>query len=220
MHRSLKLLACGAALLLSAPDASAAPIIDPAGDFIGTYSAAAPKAGDLDVIRAEVTFDGSVFRLFAEFNAAVGLTPEAIYVWGFDRGQGAIRSNFGAIGHPGVMFDSVLVIQNEGNGVINDLAGISPQVVFGAGATTISGNSMETIIPLASLPSRGFAPSDYTWNLWPRYPLAAGTSAISDFAPDNSMASVSTVPEPSTLLLMGGGLLAFARRRRAAADRK
>jgi hypothetical protein len=214
MHRSLKLLACGAALLLSASEARAAAILDPAGDFISTYNAAAPKAGDLDVIRAEVTFDGTVFRLFAEFNGAVGLTPEAIYVWGFDRGQGAIRSNFGAIGHAGVAFDSVLVIQNEGNGVINDLAGISPQVAFGTGASTISGNTIETIIPLSSLPSRGFAPSDYTWNLWPRFPNVAGTSAISDFAPDNSMAAVTPVPEPSTLLLMGGGLLAFARRRR------
>ena len=221
MHRSVRTAVKAAlalcAVLMPATQALATPITDPANDFIASYSAIAPKNGDLDVLSAEVIYDGVNFILTATFNAAVNFTPDAFYVWGFDRGQGAIRSNFANLGRPNIIFDSVVVIQNEGTGVINDLTGMSPQVAFGASATTVNGNSMTTLIPIANLPSRGFAFSDYTWNLWPRFGGlgVAGTAQISDFAPDASMQRVTTTPEPTSLVLLATGVIAVVARRRA-----
>ena len=62
-----------------------------------------------------------------------------------------------------------------------------------AGAITISGPDLTAVIPLSMLPSTGFAPADYHFNLWPRDGLGTNDQ-IADFAPD---ASTFAVPEPS-----------------------
>ena len=92
-------------------DSVAEPIIDPPNDFVPTF--AGPKNGDLDVIAAEVQFDGSNFFLHATLNGPVGTTPGGIYVWGFNRGGGT--QGFPVIA-PGVLFDRVVILRPDGTG--------------------------------------------------------------------------------------------------------
>ena len=67
----------------------------------------------------------------------------------------------------------------------------------------ISGSRFQVNVPLASLPSQGFDPTNYQFNLWPHDAAVAGTAAISDFAPD---ATNFAVPEPWTTSLLATGL--------------
>ena len=80
------LLAILSLSLLSAVPSTAALISDPAGDFLPSYTG--PQNGDLDVLSAQVFFNGSDFRFTSTLNGAIGATPNAIYVWGIDRGAG------------------------------------------------------------------------------------------------------------------------------------
>jgi len=200
-----------------ATGAHAAAISDPAGDFLATLAASAPRAGDLDVLSSRVSIFNNTLILTATVNAPINTTPDSFYVWGLDRGLGASTSNFSSLGLPNIIFDSVIVIQNEGTGAVNDLTGGSPPQTLAPGSVTSSGNTITAVVPLSFLPSKGFATAQYTWNLWPRFGGAGvtGNAQIADFAPNSSMAPVDTVPEPSTMALLAGGLAgAIASRRR------
>lgn len=176
---------------------------DPRGDFLSTYTG--PAGGDLDVIRAGVNFTGSEFQFRATFDAAVGTTPGAFYVFGLDRGQGTAR--FGAFA-PNVVFDSVVIVRPDGTGTVNNILG-GPVTAFTA---TISGNTLSADIAAALLPSRGFAPGQYTWNLWPR--VGSGSNAqISDFAPDNNNVQVTSTPAPASAFLLAFGAIGLAVKR-------
>ena len=82
-----------ATLLLAAPNTARATIIDPAGDFLPTYTG--PKDPGLDVISANVTLVGGQFVLTATMAGPIAplLTslPGALFVWGVDRGAGTQR---------------------------------------------------------------------------------------------------------------------------------
>jgi hypothetical protein len=196
-------LALTLAALLSPATASASLITDPVGDFVPTFLG--PRNGDLDVLSAEVTYTGTNFLLHATLNAPVGTTPGGFYVWGFDRGAGT--QGFPTIA-PGVRFDRVVVLNS--NGTTN----------VPGGSVAISGNEIFGVVPASFLPSTGFAPENFTWNLWPRSPVIAGNPLgnLSDFAPDNSNAAVTVaVPEPATVFALGAvaGVLALRLRPRA-----
>ena len=125
------------------------------------------------------------------------------YVWGFDRGAGATTANFGAIGLPNIIFDSVVVVLPDGTGQVVTLEmGTPVPTPLPAGAITIDGNTFTAMVPLSMLPSQGFATADYTQNLWPRYGGIETDDQISDFAPDASMAAptgtVADTPGPSS----------------------
>lgn len=197
--------------LLAAP-VSAEVITDPAGDFLPSYLG--NRGGDLDVLRAGVTFDGSNFVFDSTQAARTGTTPTGFYVWGIERG--ASTNRFGILSGPGgtydarnVVFDSVLVIRPSGSSNVTDLSGAAPvATVLPASSISISGNEVRAIVPASLLPSRGLSFEQYGFNLWPRdAALPMSDAQISDFAPDNSIFRATRVSEPASLALLGLGAL-------------
>src|SRR5712692_6810196 len=113
IFRSLLLMTALVCLLSSASYAQ--PIDDPLGDFLfDTY--VGPLNGDLDVLSSEVTFTGSEFVFSGTMAEEIFTTPEAVYVWGVDRGAGATKAgrNFGRLGRPDIMFDLVVGVNPNG----------------------------------------------------------------------------------------------------------
>lgn len=200
-------LVCFLGLMLIAT-AQAGLIFDPAGDFLATLTPLAPRNGDLDVLSAQVFLTGGNNLVFtATVNAPINTTPQAFYVFGVDRGKGATTANFASLGLPNIIFDAVVVVQPAGTGVVNDLTGMNPPAPLPAGNVTNSGNTIQALVPLSSLPSRGFLLGQYGWNLWPRWGgIPMSNAQISDFAPNDRNALVD-VPEASTSLLLGMGLM-------------
>ncbi len=164
---------------------------DPINDFTPTY--AGPRNGDLDVVGVQAGYTGCEFLLYANVADDIGRTPGGFYVFGFNRGAGTAR--FGSQA-PGVLFDSVVVINlNPGRtSNVTDLTTTPPtSTVLSNANIAVNGRNLLVRVPTALLPSKGFAPSKYTVNLWPRFQVgAAGNSLtdIADFAPDNSNLTV------------------------------
>ena len=208
--RATALAAVALSTLLALP-AQAAVISDPRGDFLPSF--ADTQSPDRDVVSASASYLGNSFLFGGSFAGAVGNTPGTIYVFGVNRGQGTAR--FGAIG-TNVLFDSVVIITPGVSTVVTDFVTnpVATTVTLAAGATSITGNSLQVEVPDALLPSRGFSFDQYAVNLWPRSGLG-NNNQIADFAPDNSNLSVS-VPEPASLALLGSGLLGMAGLRRRA----
>lgn len=186
--------------------ATAAPISDPLGDFLPTYTAG-PKGADLDVLAADAVYDGTSFILSSTEAGPIRTTPGALFVWGIDRGRGTAR--FPTLA-PGVTFDSVVSINPTGTTRVTDLvSGLGTDLP--SSAVTISGSSLSVVVPAALLPAFPglLQPESYLVNLWPR--LGAGNNnQIADFAPDNSDFQVRAVPEPGSVALLLSGLVGFA----------
>lgn len=216
-------------LLAISGSAAAIPITDPVGDFLASYIASGrPTGPDLDVVSAEVIYRPSShqFEFIGTLAGAIGTTPAAggeapLYVWGVNRGQGTERFLAGSpsIGD-GVAFDSVLILRTDGAATINLFGLGGGATSLPAGTALISGSTISVLLDEILFPTRGSAFSAYTWNLWPRF--GAGLNAqISDFSPDAAAGAFDaanarvTVPEPSSLALLGIGALALVRRRQA-----
>ncbi|MDB5452093.1 MAG: hypothetical protein JWO33_671 [Caulobacteraceae bacterium] len=199
------LLAAAAISILGGGAAHAATVMDPTGDFLSSFTGS-PDA-DLDVTSFGVTYDAvaSAFTLTATLAGAIDPSKPGFYVIGVNTGTGPMHP-FGPLGQPNVRFNQVIVFQKTGVGVVSG----------NAVAGTITGDSFSLVAPLGFLPSTGFAPERYGFNVWPRG--AGGAQIIADFAPENSTLSV--IPEPATWAMMVSGFAlvggAIRRRRRVA----
>jgi hypothetical protein len=210
-------LAASAASCLSAP-ALAAVITDPIGDFIPTYLG--PHQADLDVTSFSVSYNSALseFSVQSTFAGALDTTIPDLYAIGVNTGTGP--ANFASIGHPGVIFNNVIAVSKNGTATI----GGTP---LAPGAVSIAGNVLNVIVPLALLPSTGFSPEQYGFNIWPRSavtldPGQPPTGVISDFAPNNSTVAAVATPEPASwaLMIAGFGVTGVMLRRRAMAGRR
>jgi hypothetical protein len=203
--RRLLLVAGAIVTLAGAGSAHATTISDPTGDFLGSF--VGNHDPDLDVTSFRVSFDAATttFSLNATFAGPINPALPGLYVIGVNTGTGAIAP-FGGIGEPNVIFNQVAVVQKTGATTIgaNNLT------------ATISGDSLSLLVPLNLLPSTGFTPENYGWNLWPRNGLG-NNNQISDFAPENS--TIASIPEPATwaMMLIGFGALGATLRRRRTA---
>lgn len=198
------LLCAGVVFALAAGSASARTISDPTGDFLPTF--VGDKDPDLDVTSFSVSFDSvaDAFLIGATFAGDVNPSRPGAYVLGIDTGTGPAHP-FGGIGEPNVLFNQVALIQKTGAAALS-----------GHNLTaTIAGDSLMLLIPRAFLPSTGFTPQHYGFNLWPRNGLnAADNTQISDFAPQNALFAAAPEPAAWALMLAGFGVLGGALRRR------
>jgi hypothetical protein len=199
------LLAVAAIGLASSAQAQSSSVSDPTGDFIPSYTG--PPQADLDVTSLTVSYNAAAmdFLVQSTFAGAIDATLPGFYVIGVNTGTGT--GPFGSIGAPDVKFNKVIVVQKNGSAAI----GGTP---LAAGSVTIGGNALSLMIPLSLLPTTGFDPNRYGFNIWPRSGTVGGLATISDFAPNNS--TLAAVPEPATwsLMLGGFGLIGGVLRRR------
>ncbi|MEG3125377.1 PEPxxWA-CTERM sorting domain-containing protein [Sphingomonas sp. GB1N7] len=198
MRRSITTISWILPLLLAAAPAGAATVIDATGDFLPTYTG--PQLADLDVTSFSVNFDpiSRLFTLGATFAGAIDPTTGGAYIFGVNTGTGTIRP-FAAIGQANVIFNQAITVNKNGTGTLGGVA-LNPADI------AIAGNILTLKIAASLLPSTGFAPEQYGFNLWPR--LGAGNSGVTDFSPENATLSVaSAVPEPASWGMM---ILGFA----------
>jgi hypothetical protein len=204
--------------------AQAIGVDDPKADFLPTYGGI--KGADLDVLNSYVTYNPSTdtFVFSGTMNGDIGSTANGFYVWGVDRGAGA--QGFAADGLPNILFDAVVILNNDGTGRVLQLGPGNTPTPLAAGSVAMVGSSLLGAVPGSLLPSTGFDKTKYTWNLWPRDGnLPMGFPQISDFAPDTVNAPVTVlgltaaVPEPESYALIAAGLGVIALKLRRRRDR-
>ncbi|HEX4168461.1 MAG TPA: PEP-CTERM sorting domain-containing protein [Bryobacteraceae bacterium] len=199
--------------LVGALPGSAAAVTDPSNDFVPTFDG--PHNSDLDALSANVTLNGSSLDFTATLSGPIGQTPGAQYVFGLNRGKG--MPLFANINEPNVLFDANFVLRPFGQSVTNDLIA---KTATNVNTVSFSGSTINGVVPLSDLPSEGFSPNNYRVSFWPETtPDIPTNTNVSDFAPNNATAAITTTPEPGTLSLLGvavAGAVAVLRRRKSA----
>jgi hypothetical protein len=213
------------ALSLAAAARAETSFTESGTDFLQQFTDAHPAAAnpDLNVIAGSAVFDSANFRLTAQMAGTIGQTPGGLYVWGVDRGQGI--EFFQTLPNPtgqGVSFDTFIALNTDGTGLlVNDFFDPTKaqKIDLAPGAISILGDTISVLVPLADLPSNGFDPSQFGFNIWPRLGGISSNDQIADFGPDNHNITAASVPEPASWALMILGVAAAGavlRRRRGA----
>jgi hypothetical protein len=190
-----KLLLISAIALGLSGAAQATSVWDPTGDFLASYTG--PHQADLDVTSFSVTYNEPLQQFLVRSTMAGAIDPAlaGFYVIGVNTGSATAPGPFAGIGQPNVIFNKVVVVQKGGTAAISGVAV--------PGAVSIAENAFSLVVPLSMLPSTGFAPNHYGWNIWPRSGTTGGAAVISDFAPENT--TIAAAPEPSSWAMMLGG---------------
>jgi hypothetical protein len=200
MRKSIAAVSLILPMVLAIAPAQATTVIDATGDFLPTY--VGPALADLDVTSFSVAYNSSssIFTLGATFAGSINPSTAGIYVFGVNTGTGTLRP-FASLGQGNVIFNQAIVVRKDGTGSIGATT-LNPADI------SITGNILTFKIAASLMPSTGFTPEQYGWNLWPR--IGTGNNnQITDFAPENATISVTAVPEPSAwaLLIAGFGLI-------------
>ena len=197
MRKVLLIAVAVSALSLGA--ANAKTVSDPVNDFLATYTGA--HTADLDVTSFSVDYDAATtnFTLSATMAGPINAASGNLYVIGADTGTGTIHP-FAALGEPNVLFNQAIVVAATGVTTI----GGHPNL-----AATISGDMFSVVVPLADLPSTGWTPADYGFNLWPKN----SANSISDFSPQNALLAAAPEPGVWAMMMVGLAMVGFAMRR-------
>ncbi len=214
MHR-LSILAAGC--LFVAASANATTAVDPAGDFLASYTGT--MAADLDIRSLSATFSSLGVYLSTTMDGAVGTTPGTFSIWGVNRGNGAprlISSGPPSVGPPTILLDAIVRLGADGSGFLLAFPTMGAPVgtPLAPGSVIISGNTISAFVPFSLLPSTGFATNAYTYINWTRSDLGSQVN-IADLAPDGRSITAS-VPEPASwaMMIAGIGLVGSVMRRR------
>ena len=208
--RGVAVLAVTVAFAARPGVAHAGFIFDPVGDILPSYTGV-PLPG-MDVVAHEVVFTGDRLIFFGRMAGPIADTQAigGLYLFGLDRGQGTPRFRGEPPGPPeigpNVLWDSIVRVNPNGTGLFNNLvAGIVTPL--NPADIVINGNEFTASVPLSLLlPAATRPPEEWTYNLWPRNGIGLNVQ-VSDLAPDDGNSPVQTVPEPSSLTLVGLGAL-------------
>jgi hypothetical protein len=194
--RSILAGALALATILVTGPAFAATVTTSTG-FLPTY--VGPKNGDVEILSASATVDGADLVLSATADAAIGTTPDTVYVWGINTLGASAPAPFASEGFGGVLFNDTVVVNPA-----------SP-----ATGVTISGDTVTDVVAISSLKNVVLNPDQFGISLWPV--VGSGFSGFSEFVPGDGTFAVGGVPEPATwgLMILGfGGLGVTLRSRR------
>jgi PEP-CTERM motif len=212
MNKTILCIAATALSLASAP--ADATVLDPQGDFLGTYTG--PQNSDLDALALLVTFTPEEVTLTATLNGTIGTTAGSAFIWGVDRGSGTdrlITSGPPAVGPADLLFDAVIRLESGGGGRVLTFPASGPPVttLLDPSTVLISGSTISATIPFSLLPSTGFALEDYTYVFWTRSELGS-QAFIADLAPDAAAIEGTAVPEPATwaMVILGFAFVGFS----------
>lgn len=214
-----------ATALLSAGTAASATIPDPTGDFLPTFTG--PADPDVDITGANVLFDGTNFYFSESANGAIGSTPNSLFVWAVNRGNGIARPALSPPAGAGISWDAVVVMFPDGTlRIVTFPAAGPPTITNLLGGTTVSGANLSATLAALLLPSTGLAPADYTFSLWSRVRVNSAADGanteVADLLAGSGSITAAAVPEPATWLsmLFGFSILgAYVRRKRPLSDR-
>jgi hypothetical protein len=184
-----------ATMLVTGP-AFAATVTTSTG-FLPTY--VGPKNGDVEILSATATVDGADLVLSFTADAAIGTTPDTVYVWGINTLGASAPAPFTPEGFSGVLFNDTVVVNPS-----------SP-----AAGVKMMGDTVTDTVAISSLKNVVLNADQFGISLWPV--VGAGFTGFSEFVPGDGTFAPGGVPEPATwgLMILGfGGLGVTLRSRR------